>query len=286
VLTVCAVGFKGVVALAGLVAAGAMPSRIVCYPQKGDPLRSHETAEQIAERCGARFERNTAPTFGSEELVLFVGWQYRVDSPSERMIVFHDSLLPRYRGFAPTATALINGESEIGVTAIRPTDGIDAGPIFGQRRWAVEYPIKLKTAFERQAKVTVELALELMEQIQDVGLTSVEQSHDDATYSIWRDERDYFIDWALPADVIQRSVDALGFPLPGARTRVDGEEILIDEVIPVVDLVFERRDVGKIWTIDREGPVVVCGRGCLRVTAARRSSGEPFVFDRVRSRLT
>lgn len=285
-LTVCVAGFKGAATVTGLVAAGMAPTRIVCYPQKGDPSRSHETVEAVAAGCGARFECNATPTFGAEEWVMFVGWQYRVEAPNDRMIVFHDSLLPRYRGFAPTATALINGDPEIGVTAIRPVSGIDAGPMFGQRRWAVDYPITLRAAFEKQAAMTVDLAVELLARIRCGGPATVEQPHDRATYSLWRDEQDYFLDWTMPAEVIRRSVDALGFPLAGARTRVDGEEILVDAVRPADDLAFERRDVGKIWTIDPDGPVVVCGRGCLRVTAARRPNGGPFVFARLRSRLT
>jgi methionyl-tRNA formyltransferase len=46
----------------------------------------------------------------------------------------HDSLLPRYRGFAPLNWSILNGESETGVTLFRLGEGVDEGPIVGQRR--------------------------------------------------------------------------------------------------------------------------------------------------------
>ncbi|EDP63882.1 hypothetical protein BAL199_14642 [alpha proteobacterium BAL199] len=213
-------------------------------------------------------------------------WQYRVEPVTDRTIVFHDSLLPRYRGFAPTATALINGDCEIGITAIRPVEAVDAGPILGQRRWMVEYPIRARAALERQAVATADLAGNLLHEIVNGTLMTTEQDPMAATYSLWRDEQDYFIDWTRSAETICRTIDALSYPFMGARTRIDGREVIVDEARIVDDLVFERRDIGKIWSLDPDGPIVVCGRGCLRVTAAHSTKGEPFIFKRLRSRLT
>jgi methionyl-tRNA formyltransferase len=53
----------------------------------------------------------------------------------------HDSLLPKYRGFAPLPNALINGEREVGVTALFASEEYDMGDIVCQRRLAVEYPM-------------------------------------------------------------------------------------------------------------------------------------------------
>lgn len=285
IVTICATGFRGAAAVAGLVARGIVPGRLASYPQRGDASRSFERIEALAAEHGIPFERTIAPTFGEAEWAMLVGWQYRVALPHDRLIVIHDSLLPRYRGFAPTATALINGDGELGVTAIRPVDEIDAGPILGQRRWTVEYPIKARDALERQAASTADLIAGLLGRIESGGLEPVEQNPAEATYSLWRDSQDYTIDWRRSADEIRRTVDALGYPFEGARTRVDGEEVIVDEVCQVDDRYFERRDIGKIWMLGAEGPVVVCGSGCLRIIAARRPAGEPFEFHALRSRL-
>ncbi len=285
-LTVCAAGYRGALVVDGLLEAGVRPDRVVGYPQKGDPTRAFERIEATVTGHGLRLDRGSSPTFVEDEWVMFVGWQYRVEPASDRMIVFHDSLLPRYRGFASTVTALINGDAEIGVTAIRPVGTVDAGPVLGQRHWTVTYPVKALDAMERQSRATVELALELLGRIDAGRLAGVEQDHAAATHSLWRDEQDYFIDWSLPADAVCRTVDALGYPFAGARTRVDGQEILVDEARPADDLVFERRDIGKVWSLGPDGPVVVCGQGCVRLTAVRTSTGAPFAFERMRHRLT
>lgn len=285
-VTICTTGFLGAAAVAGLVARGIIPGRLASYPQRGDASRAFERIQALAAEHDIPFERTTAPTFGEAEWAVFIGWQYRVALPNDRLIVIHDSLLPRYRGFAPTATALINGDAELGVTAIRPVEEIDAGPILGQRRWAVEYPVKARDAIERQAASTAELIAALARQIESGTLEAVEQNAADATYSLWRDSQDYAIDWSRSADEICRTVDALGYPFAGARTRVDDEAVIVDAVRQVDDLHFERRDIGKIWELDAEGPVVVCGTGCIKITAARRSDGTAYVFQRLRCRLT
>ncbi|EDP64358.1 hypothetical protein BAL199_09053 [alpha proteobacterium BAL199] len=179
--SLCTVGFRGVVTVEALIAAGVIPTRLVSYPQRGDPSGAFEQIKSIGDRHGIPFERTTAPAFADGEWAMLVGWQYRVAPVTDHLIVFHDSLLPRYRGFAPTATALINGDREIGVTAIRPVEAVDAGPILGQRRWMVEYPIRARAALERQAKATADLAGDLLRQIGDGTLAAAQQDAAAAT---------------------------------------------------------------------------------------------------------
>jgi methionyl-tRNA formyltransferase len=57
------------------------------------------------------------------------------------LVVFHDSILPQYRGFNPLVSALINGDSRVGVTAMG-TDEFDKGDIIGQRTIAINIPSK------------------------------------------------------------------------------------------------------------------------------------------------
>src|SRR5688500_12675671 len=68
------------------------------------------------------------------QLMLCVSWRYMVPSsvylrPSLGSYVFHDSLLPQYRGFSPTVWSLINGEDHTGVTLFKMSEKVDAGPV-------------------------------------------------------------------------------------------------------------------------------------------------------------
>jgi methionyl-tRNA formyltransferase len=70
--------------------------------------------EEIAEMCrqhGVRFYNRTDTYKIRTKYVIAVSWRWLIQSDTTKVIVFHDSLLPRYRGFNPLVTALINGDA-------------------------------------------------------------------------------------------------------------------------------------------------------------------------------
>lgn len=269
-----------------LIADQRPPRRIVSYRQKGDSSRSFDAIELLAVENRIELERATVPKFPEDEWVVFVGWQYRSGDIGDRRIVVHDSLLPRYRGFAPTATAMINGETEIGVTAFRPAQGLDDGAILGQKKMAVRYPAKIKSVYDEQASLISELIIDILHRSADGPLEGAPQRSEDATYSIWRDQYDYCLDWNCSADEICRTIDAVGFPFSGAQTTLNGETIVVDDAHAVADIPFERRDVGKVWELAPGGPIVVCGTGCVQVTGMRDRSGNRVDLSSLRSRFS
>jgi len=200
-------------------------------------------------------------------------------------VVFHDSLLPSLRGFAPTVTALIAGHSEIGVTALRPVEDADAGPILAQHAQPVVYPAKIRDVLSGLTDSYIACAREVIANFASGSLEERVQDHEAATYSIWRGDGDYFLDWADDAARICRTVDALGWPYSGARTRLDGATLTILEAEPGPDLRFEITDPGKLWSISDGVPTVVCGAGTVTLTDVRDADGSPYRFERLRVRL-
>lgn len=281
----CAVGLKGVSFIRGIMQQGIKPGMIVSYDQPDDASQSFRMIEALAQEASSEFIVSKSPQFSQDDLIFAVGWQYLFKEVMPFSVVFHDSLLPRYRGFSPTASALINGEPEIGVTALRPVSGVDEGPIVGQASVQVQYPIKIKEALEIQAGLMIDLAAQIYQQWREGGLSEQEQDHTRATYSLWRDDEDYLIDWSRPSSAILRMVDAVGFPYAGARTTINGETIIVDEASEVPDLTFEIRQPGKVWALVQGRPVVVCGSGLLRLDACRKSDGTPYEFKRLRVRM-
>ena len=77
-----------------------------------------------------------------------------------------------------------------------------------------------------------------------------------ASYSLWRDQEDYFINWKLPVEKICRFVDALGFPYQGARAYLDNEEIIIDQVESHENVHIHNRDLGKNAFVTNIMPVL------------------------------
>lgn len=229
----------------------------------------------------------TAEALQQASHVFVAGWQYLIPHEHDRLVVFHDSLLPELRGFAPTVTALICGKSRIGVTAFRPVEEFDAGPIYAQSAMAITYPITARDAYTKLASCYADAARQVLASIaaERLYIDARPQNPHDATYSVWRGLEDYRIDWTQSAERIRRFVDAVGWPYEGARTTYGGQVIIVDEIIERPELRFEDRHPGKIWKIEDGTPDVICGTGMIRILSARTLTGERVVFSRVRETL-
>jgi len=100
----------------------------------------HEYAEQNAIPCHL-FDRD-APlaklikkiSAWNPDIIVVVGWYHMIPAAIRTMapvLGLHASLLPRYRGGAPLVWAIINGETQTGITLFRLSDGVDDGDILG-----------------------------------------------------------------------------------------------------------------------------------------------------------
>jgi methionyl-tRNA formyltransferase len=275
-LRVCAVGFKGAKFLSGLIDLKIPIIGIASYPQLDDRSKGYETIAELAARIGVPLTTTKTPPLDTDGITFVVGWQYLFKEHPPNVIVFHDSLLPRYRGFAPTLTAMLNGDTVVGVTALQLAPKVDSGPIVAQRAIPVTYPAKISHVLAQQAGAMVVLAEEIVRSAEINGINGKKQDDAQATYSLWRDQTDYEIDWSRRSEEIARMIDAVGYPYDGARTHIRDLEIAVDDATVVEDLQFERRDVGKVWRLDDQRPVVVCGSGLLRLERFHPRDGGNF----------
>ena len=162
---------------------------------------------------------------------------------------------------------LVNGEDRIGVTALFATGEYDRGRVIGQSSTPIEYPMKVQRAIDLVSANYAELVLRIAGTLAaGDALEATPQDETRATYSLWRDEDDYFIDWAWAADRIKRLVDAVGHPLQGAAARLDGRVVRVRECEVVEDVRVENRSPGKVIFVRDSLPVIVCGSGLLRLT--------------------
>lgn len=197
-----------------------------------------------------------------------IGWRWIINDTSN-LIVMHDSLLPKYRGFSPLVNMLINGEKEIGVTALFASANYDEGDIIDQIKITIEYPIKIKEAINIISNLYSQLTISLYYKYNNAGkLVGTPQKHDQASYSLWRDEIDYFIDWSENATLIIRTINALSFPFQGAKTFLNNELITINDAEEVPDIIIENREPGKVIFLTNGFPTIVCGKGLILINSA------------------
>lgn len=204
-----------------------------------------------------------------------IGWRWIIEGKSN-LIVFHDSLLPKYRGFAPLVNALINGESEVGVTVLKASDEYDAGPIIGQASMRVTYPIKIQDAIERISELYSELLIKIAaDLIKNLPLIAYTQNDSEASFSPWRNEDDYLINWHDRSEKIARFVDATGYPYAGAKTKIGSDFVKVEEVNIIDDVIVEDRcsHVGKVLFMDEKKPVVICGSGLIKLISFYDENG-------------
>jgi len=219
-----------------------------------------------------------------------VSWRWIINQNNSRLIVLHDSLLPKYRGFAPLVNALLNEEPRVGVTALFATDYYDEGEIISQLDMMVDYPVKIKTIIQKIATLYIQLALDICAKIQ-AGKTikSTPQNEQEASYSLWRNEADYLIDWNMTANQILNFIYVVSSPYKGAATFIQAsKKIRILEASLETDVHIVNRDVGKVIFVKDNLPIIVCGKGLLKITnAVDDQTGKTVLpFDHFRTRLT
>lgn len=218
------------------------------------------------------------------KLNVAIGWRWLI-SLEIPLIVFHDSILPKYRGFNPLVSALINGDAEIGVTALVGTDEFDQGDIVGQRIIPIKYPIKIEHAIDLISEQYALLLDEVLHQFIKGELTQTPQDETQATFSLWRDAEDYRIDWQQDSALIKRTIDAVGFPYQGASTLMDGVEVRIFDAQILPDVTIVNRCAGKVLFKHDDGYVIVCGSGLLKVKAFYNQQSELIQPNKFRIRF-
>jgi methionyl-tRNA formyltransferase len=217
-----------------------------------------------------------------------ISWRWIINHLGLKLIVLHDSILPKYRGFAPLVNMLINGEKKIGVTALFACSEFDKGPIVLQKDITINYPIKIEKAIRGVSVLYVEIVNELLYNIsRELPIQGVKQDETNASYSLWRDKEDYFINWGLPASKICKFVDAVGYPYEGAKCKINNAVVKIIDVDNFEDLEIENRDIGKVLFFEDELPIIVCGSGLIKIKkAVYETTGESiFPIKKFRTRF-
>jgi methionyl-tRNA formyltransferase len=142
-----------------------------------------------------------------------------LETPRVACLNLHASLLPRHRGAAPIQAAIASGDSETGITVMYMDEGLDTGDILLQRKIDILPTDTAGSLHDRLAQIAPDALLESLQLLAREIAPRVPQNNAPATYAPKLNRDDGKIDWAEPAEAIERKVRAFN-PWPGAFTTV------------------------------------------------------------------
>jgi methionyl-tRNA formyltransferase len=274
-------GFKGLACLQSIINANKASNIVVVIGSKDDAIQNDYYAEieMLCSEANIVFVDRKKNNTIQAELAIAISWRWIIQlSNTVPLIVFHDSLLPKYRGFAPLVNCLINGENKVGVTALFASDEYDKGHIILQTAIDVQYPIKIEKAINEIATCYTKLMLQLLAMFQQgQPIKATPQNEAAATYSLWLNDNDYTINWHQSADAIKRFIDSVGYPYNGAVTTLQQQKVTILDAEVFEDVVIENRTPGKVIFIKNNNPIIVCGQGLLKITSMQSIEGQQLL---------
>ncbi len=152
--------------------------------------------------------------------------QWMIDLPRLGCINLHGSILPKYRGAAPVAWAIIRGEKETGVTTMKIDAGMDTGDMLLVRREPILEDDTTESLGQRLSVMGADLMLETLRKLERGEIIAKPQDPSLATLAPRLKKSDGRIDWTQPAPELALRVRGL-IPWPGAHTTFRGRNLHI-----------------------------------------------------------
>lgn len=195
-----------------------------------------------------------------------------LDLPPMGCVNVHGSLLPKYRGAAPIQWAVINGETETGITTMLMDPGMDTGPMLLRKAVPI---LPIDTAGElaaRLAPIGGQLLVETIRQLKKGALIPSPQNDAQATMAPMLKKEDGDLDWQVDASSLANRVRGLT-PWPGAYTfyQTGRWQIWRGQAEPVNDA---GEVPGTILEVTKDAIRVATGKGSLLILELQPASGK------------
>jgi methionyl-tRNA formyltransferase len=210
-----------------------------------------------------------------------------LDLPPGGCINVHASLLPKYRGAAPIQWAILNGESETGVTIMKITEKLDAGDILIQRATPIAAEDTAATLHDRLARMGADLLVRTLKDCIQNTVSARPQDEAEVVYARKITKEDGRLNWAQPARALWNRVRAF-VPWPGAyATLLGGVKPRTVKIWQTSVLEQDGGTFGLVLQADKNGITVACAAGSAlrihelqleggrRLTAAEFLAGHP-----------
>lgn len=193
--------------------------------------------------------------------------------PSYGSINVHSSLLPKYRGAAPINWAILNGETETGVSIMYMAKELDAGDVILQKATAIGEAEDAQALTLRLAALGAEALSEAVAVLTAGTVSRTPQDHTQHTYAPMLDKKLSPVDWRRSAREISCQIRGL-IPWPCASTDViNGSPIKLFAAIETGG--ETEAHPGTITAAGKQGIDIACGDGkILRITELQAAGGK------------
>lgn len=206
-----------------------------------------------------------------------------IDFPKYGCINLHVSLLPKYRGAAPMQRAIMEGDSETGVTVMYMDEGLDTGDILTVEKFEISATDDFEAIHDRSADVGAVLLSKTIDMIEAGTVERTKQDDSLATYAKKVEKEDCKLDFTLSAKKLDFQIRGVT-PIPGAFAYLNGKMLKINKARPVNG----KGSAGKVIAVSDKGEgsiTVACGEGALEVTVViPEGKGKMTAGDFVRGR--
>lgn len=182
--------------------------------------------------------------------------------PKYGCINLHGSFLPKYRGAAVIAQAILNNDQEAGVAVMLMDEHLDTGPILAQAGLPINEHDTAATLYDRLAELGAQILPITIKKYISGEIKPQAQGDENSTYCRRLTKQDGLIDWQQPAEQVERFVRAM-IPWPTAWTWINGKQLKILEVQPQ-PIGLNAQKIGKTFIYNR-GLAIQCGQDALIV---------------------
>lgn len=184
--------------------------------------------------------------------------------PKKGTFNLHGSLLPRFRGAAPIQWALLNGDTETGVTTFFLKPAVDTGSIIGARKLSVPVTMTGSELHDALAHLGAELTLETLQKIEAGTAETKPQDDALATRAPKLTRDDFRIDWSRPGKEIRDKIRAFD-SYPGAWCYLDGKVVKLFQVDFIPGSPYSSRRNGLITELSKSKITIQVSDGFLTI---------------------
>lgn len=197
-----------------------------------------------------------------------------LDGPRLGCVNVHASILPKYRGAAPIAWAIVRGETETGVTLMKMDAGMDTGNMLEIRKTPIGEDETAGELGVRLGELGATAVREGLPRYVRGELPATPQDHAQATMAPLLEKEMGRIDWSKTAREVHDHVRGMN-PWPMAHTHAHGKRVIVHRTKKVDGSVGKPTKPGEIVMADKTRVVVACGAGLVALERVQLEGKKP-----------